>query len=130
MPLKLKFVWKWRWEGKFKMANGEGKSSRKNTIIGVVLAVVVLVGGYLAYQSYFYVSTDNATVQAQTTLLSSKISGIVIKADVQENEKVKAGQVLVEIRPDDYQDLLDQLESDRGALAAQVQGADITYRRT
>lgn len=104
--------------------------SRRQLLIGAGLAIIVIAGSYFGYQAFYYVSTDNATVQAQTTLLSSKVSGIVVKADVQENEKVKAGQVLVEIRSEDYQNTLDQLESDRASLAAQVEGAEITYKRT
>lgn len=111
------------------MANANG-SSRKKILLTVGAAVVVAVGGYVGYQSYFYVSTDNASVQAQTTLLSSKVSGIVIKANVQENEKVKAGQLLAEIRPDDFQNVRDQLESEQGSLAAQVHGAEVNYKRT
>jgi membrane fusion protein, multidrug efflux system len=103
---------------------------KKQMMISAAVVVGVIVGIYFAYQSIFYVSTDNANVQAQTTLLSSRISGVIVKAPVQENEKVKAGQVLVEIKPDDYQNVLDQLESDRASFAAQARGAEITYNRT
>ena len=77
--------------------------SKKKLMGGVAGTVAALVAVYFGYQSFFYVSTDNAMVQAQTTLLSPKVSGIIVKAAVDENEKVKAGQLLVEIRPDDYQ---------------------------
>jgi membrane fusion protein (multidrug efflux system) len=69
-------------------------------------------------------------VQGQTTLLSSRISGIITKVNVQENEKVKAGQVLAEIRADDYQALVDQLDSTRESAAAELKGAEINYKRT
>lgn len=106
------------------------KVSRKQLTIAIA-GVVALVGvSHFGYQNYFYVSTDNAMVQAQTTLLSSKISGIIVKADIQENQKVKAGQVLVEIRPDDYQNMVDQLQSDHDSLVAQVHGAESNYHRT
>jgi membrane fusion protein (multidrug efflux system) len=107
------------------------KSSPKKKIIVMVVGAVVIVGlVYLGYQSYTYVSTDNANVEAQTTLISSKVSGIITKANVQENQKVKAGDVLLEIQPDDYQDVVDQLDSDRKSLEEQLKGAQITYRRT
>jgi membrane fusion protein, multidrug efflux system len=105
-------------------------TSRKNLFIGIGAAVVLAVGAYLGYQSFFYISTDNAMVQAQTTLLSSRVTGIIVKADVQENEKVSAGQTLIEIKPDDYQDMVNQLQSDGESLAAQVHGAEINYHRT
>lgn len=113
------------------MEIGTTKSlSRKQIIGGIVAAVAVIGASYFAYEGYFYVSTDNAMVQAKTTLLSSRVSGIIVKANVDENEKVKAGQVLVEIKPDDYKNSVDQLESERLALVAQVKGAEINYNRT
>jgi membrane fusion protein, multidrug efflux system len=100
-------------------------------IAGSVVATLVILGGaYVGYQSYLYVSTDNATVQAQTTLLSSKVSGIIVRTDVEENQKVKEGQLLVEIRPEDYQNRLNGLESDAQSLEAQVKGAETSYTRS
>ncbi len=105
--------------------------SVKKLFITTSAAIAVLSATlYYGYQTYFYVWTDNAMIQAQTTLLSSKVSGIIVKANIQENEKVKAGQVLVEIKSDDFQAQVDQLESERASLAAQVRGAEINYRRT
>jgi membrane fusion protein (multidrug efflux system) len=101
----------------------------RKMIAGVAAGVVAIGGGYLGYQSYFYVSTDNAMIQAPTTLLSSKVGGLIVTADVQENQKVKAGQTLVEIRPDDYQNVLNQLDSEKESLAAQLKGAQSTYQR-
>lgn len=103
--------------------------TRKQMIIGVVATIAVIGASYFGYESYFYVSTDNAMVQAKTTLLSSRVSGIIVKANVDENEKVKAGQVLAEIKPDDYKNVVDQLESERLSLVAQVKGAEINYTR-
>jgi membrane fusion protein, multidrug efflux system len=111
-------------------APAKEKTNSRNKIVGSVVAIAAAIGAsYMGYQSFYYVSTDNAMVQGQTTLLSSKISGIIVKADVQENEKVKAGQVLVEIRPNDYQAVVDQLESEVASAADEVHGAEITYKR-
>jgi len=104
--------------------------TRKQMIIGVVATIAVIGASYFGYESYFYVSTDNAMVQAKTTLLSSRVSGIIVKANVDENEKVKAGQVLAEIKPDDYKNAVDQLESERLSMVAEVKGAEINYNRT
>jgi membrane fusion protein (multidrug efflux system) len=99
--------------------------------IAVAGGAVLLLGiGYLAYQSYFYVSTDNAQVGASATMLSSKVSGIIVRADVEENQKVKAGQVLAEVKPDDYQNMVEELQSDMQAMAAQLKGAQSNYART
>jgi membrane fusion protein (multidrug efflux system) len=109
--------------------SGMSSSTRKR-ILGIVLSIAVVVGGYLGYQTYRYVETDNAMVQAQATLLSAKVSGLIVRVDVEENQKVKAGDVLVEIRPDDYQNALAQRQSERDSDAAQLKAADANYQRT
>jgi membrane fusion protein (multidrug efflux system) len=112
-------------------APAKPKGSWKRKILGFLAFCVVAAGaGYFAYDNYLYVSTDNAMVQAQTTLLSARVSGIVTKAAVQENEKVTAGQTLVELKADDYQNLIDQTQSDMDSLAAQLKGAQSNYERT
>src|SRR4051794_12691129 len=69
-------------------------------------------------------------LQGQATLLSARVSGIIVKSNVQENEKVKVGQVLAELKPDDYQNALDQSESDMESLQAQLKAAQSGYERT
>ncbi len=101
---------------------------RKN--IGIVVAIVAIsLTSYFGYQHYAYVSTDNAMVLGAATLLSSKVSGIITKANVQENQKVKKGEVLIEIKPDDYQNALDEAQSDMESTAAELSGAESNYRR-
>lgn len=102
----------------------------KKPLLYALGGVVALAIVYFTYEYFMYVSTDDAMVMGAATLLSPRVGGIVIKANVQENEKVKADQVLVELKPDDYQNALDQAEFDRDSLAAQLKGAESTYNRT
>ena len=108
----------------------EKKPLGRKHLIMAIMAVMLLVGGYFGYESYKYVTTDNASVQARTTLLSSKVSGLIVQVNVQENEKVKAGQLLVELKSDDYEAQLEQIESEHAALVEQLKGAETTYHRT
>jgi membrane fusion protein (multidrug efflux system) len=113
-----------------KAKKSAGLSGAAKKWIGVAAAAVILaLGAHFAYDAYLYESTDNAMVEASATLLSSKVSGIIVRSDVQENQKVKAGQVLAEIRPDDYQNALNQAQSDMNSLAAQSKSAQLTYER-
>jgi membrane fusion protein (multidrug efflux system) len=105
-------------------------SGMKKKIGFVIGAVFLTIAVYMGYQSYEYVSTDNAQVGAPSTLLSAKVSGIVVRANVEENQKVKAGEVLVEIKPDDYQNVVDQLEADVASYQAQLKAAQSSYTRT
>jgi membrane fusion protein, multidrug efflux system len=59
--------------------------------------------------------TDDAYVRADMTPLSTRISGTVRKMDVKDFQRVTAGQVLVEIDPDEYHAIVEQAKA---ALAA------------
>jgi membrane fusion protein (multidrug efflux system) len=111
-------------------AKGGMSSERKKKIAMIVVPIVLALVVYFVYQSYMYVSTDDAEVGAHSTLLSAKVSGIVTKANVDENQKVKAGDVLVEIKADDYQNMIDQLQGDEASLEAQLKAAKASYQRT
>ncbi len=91
--------------------------------IGVVIAVIVLlVVGFFAYR-YFtsYESTDDAQVDGHINSISARVSGHVIKLNVQDNQYVQAGTVLVEIDPADYQVAYDRAKADfEDAQAAAV----------
>jgi membrane fusion protein (multidrug efflux system) len=73
--------------------------------IGVIIAVVVLlVVGFFVYRYVSsYESTDDAEVDGHINSISPRISGHVIKLNVNDNQYVQTGTVLVEIDPTDYQ---------------------------
>jgi membrane fusion protein, multidrug efflux system len=82
--------------------------------IAVVIAVVVLlVVGFFAYR-YFtsYESTDDAQVDGHINSISARVSGHVVKLNVQDNQYVTAGTVLVEIDPADYQIAYERAKAD------------------
>jgi membrane fusion protein, multidrug efflux system len=95
--------------------------------IAIVIAIIVLlVIGFFAYR-YFtsYESTDDAQIDGHINSVSARISGHVIKLNVQDNQYVAAGTVLVEIDPADYQLAYDKAKADyadaqAAALAAGV----------
>jgi membrane fusion protein, multidrug efflux system len=80
-------------------------------IIAAVL--VLLVGGFFAWR-YFasYESTDDAQVDGHLMPLSARISGYVLKVNVDDNQAVTAGTVLAEIDPKDYQVAVDKAQAD------------------
>jgi len=80
-------------------------------IIAAVL--VLLVGGFFAWR-YFasYESTDDAQVDGHLMPLSARISGYILKVNVDDNQAVTAGTVLAEIDPKDYQVAVDKAQAD------------------
>jgi membrane fusion protein (multidrug efflux system) len=95
--------------------------------IAVVIAIIVLlvVGLFIYRYVTSYESTDDAQVDGHVNSTSARISGHVVKLNVQDNQFVPAGTVLVEIDPADYQVALErakaEFEDARGlAIAAGV----------
>jgi len=96
--------------------------------IGLAIGIVVLlVVGFFAYR-YFtsYESTDDAQVDGHINSISARISGHVIKLNVQDNQYVQAGTVLLEIDPADYQVAYDRAKADFEDAQAAAISAGVT----
>src|ERR1700751_1924815 len=96
--------------------------------IAVVIALIVLlVVGFFAYR-YFtsYESTDDAQVDGHVNSVSARISGHVLKLNVDDNQYVQAGTVLVEIDPADYQVAYDRAKADFQDAEAAAVAAGVT----
>ena len=95
--------------------------------IAIVIAIIVLlVIGFFAYR-YFtsYESTDDAQVDGHINSVSGRISGHVIKLNVQDNQYVSAGTVLVEIDPADYQLAYERAKADYADAQASALAAGV-----
>jgi membrane fusion protein, multidrug efflux system len=96
--------------------------------IAVLIALVVLlVVGFFMYR-YFtsYESTDDAQVDGHINSVSARISGHVIKLNVQDNQYVQAGTVLVEIDRTDYQVAYERAKADFADAQAAAVAAGVT----
>ncbi|NBB50595.1 HlyD family efflux transporter periplasmic adaptor subunit [Rhizobium sp. CRIBSB] len=99
-------------------------------IIAGVVVLALLVGGVIWWQGkQRWEATDNAFVQADTTLVSPQIEGTVIKVLVADNQRVEAGQVLVRIDDSDARAQLAQAEANLQALIAAVGNVDARTRQ-
>lgn len=75
----------------------------------IAAAVVILAVGIAWWlHSRHFESTDDATVDCHTSGIASRIAGTVSAVYVEENQAVKAGEVVVQLDPRDYQVALDQ----------------------
>jgi len=84
--------------------NPQPRSGSKARLIVAGSLMVILVAasaGYFHYRDR--ISTDDAQVDAHIAPIAPKISGNISEILVNDNEIVKAGQVLVRIDPRDYQ---------------------------
>jgi len=71
----------------------------------------------------FHVSTDDAYVQADTTVIAPKVSGYLRDVLVTDNQPVKAGQPLARIDDRDYAVAVEQAKADVTAAQAEVANA-------
>jgi membrane fusion protein, multidrug efflux system len=92
----------------------------------VIAIIVLLVIGFFAYR-YFtsYESTDDAQVDGHINSVSGRISGHVIKLNVQDNQYVSAGTVLVAIDPADYQLAYERAKADYADAQASALAAGV-----
>ena len=78
---------------------------RRILLAAVVILLLAAIFPALRYYRYFssHVSTDDAYVDGSIGLISSRLTGTVIKVFVSDNWRVKAGDILLELDPSDYQ---------------------------
>ncbi len=86
---------------------------------GLVLLLIAIASFNWFVDGRYRISTDNAYVRADISLISAKIEGYVRAVPAAENQSVHAGDVLVEIERADYEA---RVAAARAALA-QAQGA-------
>ena len=104
-------------------------NEKKKNIIGLVAAAAAILIFYFVYQGYRYEGTDDASIQAHSLMLSARIGGTVEKVLVDENDKVKAGQVLAQIDSQDSTNAYNQAAADVESVAADYQQAAQDYQR-
>ena len=88
-------------------------------VIGGVFAAADY-GRYYWTTGRFLVATDDAYVDAHSSIISPKISGYISDIPVNDNQNVKAGQVIARIDPRDYQTALDHARADVAAAQAAI----------
>lgn len=97
-------------------------------IVGAIAFLAVLVGLYLYYHNRE--STDDAQVDGHITPIASKVYGRVQSVLVDDNQPVKAGQLLVKIDPRDYQAALDQAKAALALAESEAKSAGVDVPRT
>ena len=101
----------------------------KQRKFGMIAAIVVvaLVGGFFLWRYLSsYESTDDAQADVHLYPVSARISGYVMKVNVDDNQWVEKGTVLVEIDPKDYEVAVAQAQANLSNAEATAQSLNIT----
>lgn len=103
-------------------------NKKKKIFIG--LGTVAFLGCvYFGYQYFFYVTTDNAQVEAHALMVASKVGGYIQEVNVTEGQAVKKGDVMIAIDPRDYEHALAQAKGELVSLEARRRDAERNYQR-
>ena len=99
---------------------GAGSRTKLWLVLGF-LAVVGAIGGYLYWQhASIREETDDAQVDGHIHPVSARVGGTVVRLLVKDNQTVKAGDVLVEVDPTDYQVAIDKAKADLAEAEAEL----------
>jgi membrane fusion protein (multidrug efflux system) len=86
-----------------------------------LLIVLVAGGGTWIVSRWGLEETDNAQLEADLTEISSRVPGTIERVAVQDNQQVRAGDLLVELDSRDARAQLLQAEADLGAARQEAQ---------
>jgi membrane fusion protein (multidrug efflux system) len=104
-----------------------GKTPPNKRVLGVVALIAVAAlgaGGRMWYRSQYFVDTENAYVSGHVTPVSARIPGVVTRVLVEDNQAVKAGDVIAELDPADQHVKVEQIEAQIASVQQQVGQAD------
>ncbi len=86
-------------------AGAPRSGKRKFVLMGVGLLLALAVAGYAGYYTLvgrFYISTDDAYVRANNTMLGARVSGHIASILPGDNTSVRAGDIVFRIDDGDY----------------------------
>jgi membrane fusion protein (multidrug efflux system) len=104
-----------------------GKTPPNKRVLFVAAAIALAAlgaGGRMWYRSHYFVETENAYVSGHVHPVSSRIPGVVTRVLVEDNQLVKAGDVIAELDPADQRVKIEQIEAQIASVQQQVMQSD------
>jgi membrane fusion protein (multidrug efflux system) len=104
-------------------------SRKKRWIIGTILVCASLVAGRMWWQSHYYEETENAYLDGDVTLVSPRVAGTVREVFARDNQRVKAGDLLLELDGADDEIKVQQVLAELGEIDAHVKQVEAQVRQ-
>jgi len=92
-------------------------------ILAIVVVIMLLVGLWFWFTTRNIETTDDAFTEGDAVTIAPKAAGYVVKLLVKDNQRVKQGDLLVEIDPRDTSAQRDQAKAQLGLAQAQLHQA-------
>jgi len=106
-------------------ANGsKGPPKRVLIVVGIIALAALGAGGRMWYRSSNFVETENAYITGHVHPVSGRIPGVVTKVLFDDNQLVKAGDVLAELDPADQGVKVEQIQAQIASVQQQIVQAD------
>lgn len=100
---------------------GWRRAHPRGAIALLVLVVLLIVGAaILWWYLATFESTEDAQIDGHISPVSTRVAGTVTGVFVENNQRVQAGQLLVQLDPRDYQVALDRAEAELARAQAQL----------
>jgi len=110
-------------------AGNNQKKKKAFMIVGVVVVIGLTAGYFYSAYRKTHVSTDDAFVDGNIHTISARVSGNVKAVKVVDNQRVKLGDVLVEIDPPDYRSRVEYAKANLELQRATLRLADSELKR-
>jgi len=107
----------------------KGPPKRVLIVVGLIAAAALAAGGRMWYRSHYFVETENAYVTGHVHPVSSRIPGVVTKVMFDDNQVVKAGDVLAELDPADQGVKVEQIQAQIMSVQQQIVQADASVEQ-
>jgi len=107
---------------------------KKSPVRFIILAIVLIVGGYFAYTKISFAlnheTTDNAQVETQIAPVLPRVAGYLKTINVKDYDSVSTGQLVATLDDDELQVQLLQMEADYKAAEADILNAKASLNNT
>jgi membrane fusion protein (multidrug efflux system) len=100
------------------------------------ILIAGLAGAAVLFSAAWYLlhrgreSTDDAQIEGRVMSISARVAGQVLRVHVEDNQRVEAGDVLIELDPADYAAKVEAARADLAAARAAADGARSTVALT
>jgi membrane fusion protein, multidrug efflux system len=95
----------------------------------IIVAGAILITLYVWGIIERHPRTDDAAARANVVGIAPRVSGQILKLNVEDNEAVKEGDVLFEIDPEDYRLMLEKAKAELATVERQLAQASDTLHR-
>jgi membrane fusion protein (multidrug efflux system) len=97
-------------------------------VAGVAFVALVMLGTHFFLNSRGTESTDDAFIDGHVISVAPKVSGRVASVAVKDNQRVKKGNLLFTIDPEDYQVILEQKEAALAQAQARQRSEEAAFK--